>query len=766
MHSISRSFIFFILSPLVLGGGYGIRSKLEGICENVSRKFEILNGEWQYTYPERLQYSMTEIEPIGSGAFGKVYKGKLNGKFIAIKRMEINDSNAAEIKYLKELQGTPGIADFIFCEIGDESIYLYQTLLYADMKQNFIKQQMQRLKFLAKLKLYRSLTSTLIKIHEKRIIHSDIKPANIMTDSPELEKLFIIDFGLAHAPNQPGRVGTPLYWSPEILKSKYHSPNEKDDVFALAMTIINLDNNGTYDLDTKQGLCKTIYQNEFCYKHFTNFISNSFKTNYQEHSNECGSNSVFGFQFGIERSLKYYADRRYSPADLLNSLETSIRDCESFQRHKRVERIQTEPTYTNRKIMSTIRPTSNPGVKELQKSRKTRILELIANLKNINIKKNDDNNRFISETKSKDTNFMFAESSPQELINGEIGNEEIRDKKEFLVLVEKEFQKPPRFTLNSNKDNGKVGKTLDDLQKNVEISRIEELSEREVISNKITNEDSNHDEIIIQNEQKDDIDIDNWKEVESALVPAENQPNGLKNNINECKQPIDNINLKEEDLLNEVVPENEKLSNIPEKDNETYPSSIQKSQDVLNSLDEQILPTSEIMESNSNPSEHENAQLDLIGHALPKELIKVPDLLNEIPSNYGNTEARSFIKSRKQLLGHNAHENNENAFKNPNGHFKRTQNLTPKGPSKLNKKPDYYLNMATALLEKYSNNNLKFPTGQANKRVGKENMNKAHETADRILNERMRKINEKKPAGAGAEAQHQLSLIAENPTLI
>jgi serine/threonine protein kinase len=95
-----------------------------------------------------------------------------------------------------------------------------------------------------KLKIIGSLIKAMSALHSMMIIHGDIKPENIMINSPDDVK--IIDFGLANlgqyspetCTNQSHEIYTWLWRAPEIhAKSRY---NMKADIWALAIVFLRI----------------------------------------------------------------------------------------------------------------------------------------------------------------------------------------------------------------------------------------------------------------------------------------------------------------------------------------------------------------------------------------------------------------------------------------------------------------------------------------------------------------------------------------------
>uniref|UniRef100_A0A8C3VLZ7 non-specific serine/threonine protein kinase n=1 Tax=Catharus ustulatus TaxID=91951 RepID=A0A8C3VLZ7_CATUS len=93
-------------------------------------------------------------------------------------------------------------------------------------------------------RLFREILDGLAYIHEKGMIHRDLKPVNIFLDSDDHVK--IGDFGLATdypanaVSNLTGMVGTALYVSPEVQGSTKSAYNQKVDLFSLGIIFFEM----------------------------------------------------------------------------------------------------------------------------------------------------------------------------------------------------------------------------------------------------------------------------------------------------------------------------------------------------------------------------------------------------------------------------------------------------------------------------------------------------------------------------------------------
>jgi len=79
------------------------------------------------------------------------------------------------------------------------------------------------------------ITKGLVAIHSKNLIHSDIKPENIIC----VEKTYkITDFGSLQQGGQgEARIGTPLYLPPEMLEEEECKYDQKIDVWSLGVSL-------------------------------------------------------------------------------------------------------------------------------------------------------------------------------------------------------------------------------------------------------------------------------------------------------------------------------------------------------------------------------------------------------------------------------------------------------------------------------------------------------------------------------------------------
>lgn len=141
---------------------------------------------------------------LGGGGQGIVYKGTMDGKKVAIKRVSDLRDAVNEAFYLNKLAGTSHVVKY------------FGHLIETDGKENtnvFIEpfsHGYDSLVFSTKLMV--DLLTGLSKIHEANVVHHDVKPDNIMAQADNTP--VFIDFGIAtNLDTLDNTEGSPLYMS-------------------------------------------------------------------------------------------------------------------------------------------------------------------------------------------------------------------------------------------------------------------------------------------------------------------------------------------------------------------------------------------------------------------------------------------------------------------------------------------------------------------------------------------------------------------------
>lgn len=202
-----------------------------------------------------------EKEPLDKGGQGTVFRIDQSNyvvKVAAIDTVLKKQSIRNEVDFLWHLKGIPGVVEIDSCAYNNYYFLIKVPLLTAHMRTKKAYTKLASMTFLERLELYRSLTETLAKIHEKGIIHGDIKPENLMIDE-SLSRIYVIDFGLALRKPSFQLSGTLVYLTPELLL-KARAKNFIDDLWALGLSIAEIEFGFDLILNQEYDFCISLNQ--------------------------------------------------------------------------------------------------------------------------------------------------------------------------------------------------------------------------------------------------------------------------------------------------------------------------------------------------------------------------------------------------------------------------------------------------------------------------------------------------------------------------
>ncbi|CAI4224973.1 unnamed protein product [Auanema sp. JU1783] len=168
-----------------------------------------------------------KLEKIGEGTYGVVYKGrnKKTSQMVAMKKIRLESEDEGvpstairEISLLKELKH-PNVVALEDVIMQENRLYLIFEFLSMDLKK-YLDQQPKGLSKETVQSYLFQICQAMCFCHQRRVIHRDLKPQNLLVDGKGAIKL--ADFGLARAIGIPVRVYTHevvtlWYRAPEIL---------------------------------------------------------------------------------------------------------------------------------------------------------------------------------------------------------------------------------------------------------------------------------------------------------------------------------------------------------------------------------------------------------------------------------------------------------------------------------------------------------------------------------------------------------------------
>lgn len=216
--------------------------KITGPTDVVRRVHVDQNFNWTGEDPET---TFKVTRRLGDGAYGSVYKAihKDSQFVIALKTIRLSNNQEDfknEIEILKKCRHKNIVQLYGCCLKTDEVWILMDYCGVGSVldfmhvyNEDFTEPQLQA--------ILHYVTQGLVYLHAQKIIHRDLKSANILiSDEGEVK---IADFGVsAQLENTLGKantvIGTPLFMSPEILEGKTYGENA--DVWSLGIIAIEM----------------------------------------------------------------------------------------------------------------------------------------------------------------------------------------------------------------------------------------------------------------------------------------------------------------------------------------------------------------------------------------------------------------------------------------------------------------------------------------------------------------------------------------------
>lgn len=220
------------------------------------------------------------VDEIGKGAMGVVYLARdpLIGRLVALKTFRIGYSvrdqelEQFRIRFMREAQSAGILSHPNIVTIHDVVEQTEEGLAFIAMeyvrgttlKALLQSDQPMSLQFI--VDIVSQVAEALDYAHAHRVIHRDVKPANILITADNRVK--ITDFGIARLDTsnltQEGQLlGTPNYMAPEQIQGK--EIDHRADLFALGVVL--------YEMLTRhkpfQGENLTVVSHRIVYDHFT-----------------------------------------------------------------------------------------------------------------------------------------------------------------------------------------------------------------------------------------------------------------------------------------------------------------------------------------------------------------------------------------------------------------------------------------------------------------------------------------------------------------
>ena len=192
-------------------------------------------------------YSIKEL--LGRGTVAHVYRAELgDGTEVALKVLTPFAEARQEIRSLFEQEyelmvrvDHPNVLKAMQAGVIAGTHYMEIELIEGETLWDRV-QSSKPLPITERIGTIQQMCSALDLVHDRRIIHRDVKPSNIMLDH-QAERAVLFDFGLAHdlagPPPPEGRVyGSPMFLAPE--QAIGGRVDQRTDLYSLGATLYRL----------------------------------------------------------------------------------------------------------------------------------------------------------------------------------------------------------------------------------------------------------------------------------------------------------------------------------------------------------------------------------------------------------------------------------------------------------------------------------------------------------------------------------------------
>jgi len=167
------------------------------------------------------------IQKIGAGSYGEVWKASWHGNPVAVKMVLSHDLHDGLVQdFREELEklcqlNHPHVARLYGASTLNKEQLALVFEFYPNNLYKLVHVDKHTLHLPAKLKLAVGIARGLDYLHQKKLLHRDLKSANILLDAEKNPK--ISDVGMTKVKSQSSRTKLPSAWmGPELFQMKPH----------------------------------------------------------------------------------------------------------------------------------------------------------------------------------------------------------------------------------------------------------------------------------------------------------------------------------------------------------------------------------------------------------------------------------------------------------------------------------------------------------------------------------------------------------------
>ena len=172
----------------------------------------------------------------------------------------------------------PEIAGFRGCVREGDQAFIFQSRAFGDFSNPQIRVAYQGLPPFKRAMIMMNIIDKFVMLHRRGVIHSDVKPANIMATDSSISNQVIVDLGVAAASGTPLTSGTWIFLPPEwSFGGTLLSP--RNDIYALGLTFAFLEGHMEFYMNSLDPNCIYRHMTPYCFETVRSGVKQIFHKN-------------------------------------------------------------------------------------------------------------------------------------------------------------------------------------------------------------------------------------------------------------------------------------------------------------------------------------------------------------------------------------------------------------------------------------------------------------------------------------------------------